>query len=280
MAPDPVAEAKHSTGLHREIAEWGLIFECIAGSKLVGVNLDNADDDRMGLCIEPPEWALGLRRFEQYVGRTQPMGERSGEGDTDRVIYSLRKWAQLALSGNPTVLQLLFVPGTADHESDPEGMIVSWGAHISWWAAWMEAGEWFASKKAGKAFLGYMQQQRQRIMSQRGMRVNRPELVEAHGYDTKYAGHIIRLGLQGVEFLRSGYLILPMEEEERKRVLAVRRGEVDLNDVLQQAGDLEAEIKSLLDVSPLPDEPAYNSVNDALVHTYQQFYDMKGWRFP
>ena len=36
------------------------------------------------------------------------------------------------------------------------------------------------------------------------MRVNRPELIAAHGYDTKYAGHVLRLGYQGIEFLETG----------------------------------------------------------------------------
>jgi hypothetical protein len=32
----------------------------------------------MGVCIEPPEYRLGLRRFEHYVFRTQPEGSRAG----------------------------------------------------------------------------------------------------------------------------------------------------------------------------------------------------------
>ena len=38
------------------------------------------------------------------------MANRSGAGDLDVIIYSARKWARLALAGNPTVLLLLFVP--------------------------------------------------------------------------------------------------------------------------------------------------------------------------
>jgi hypothetical protein len=34
--------------------------------------------------------------------------------------------------------------------------------------------------------------------------VNRAELVEQFGYDTKYAIHTLRLGHQGVEFLETG----------------------------------------------------------------------------
>ena len=47
-------------------------------------------------------------RFEQYERHTawdRPGGvaNRSGAGDLDVIIYSARKWARLALAGNPTV---------------------------------------------------------------------------------------------------------------------------------------------------------------------------------
>jgi hypothetical protein len=37
------------------------------------------------------------------------VANRSGAGDLDVIIYSARKWALLALAGNPTVLLVLFV---------------------------------------------------------------------------------------------------------------------------------------------------------------------------
>jgi uncharacterized protein len=60
-------------------------------------------------------------RFEQYERHTawdRPGGlaNRSGAGDLDVIIYSARKWARLAMAGNPTVLL------TADHRpDDPAG---------------------------------------------------------------------------------------------------------------------------------------------------------------
>jgi RNA repair pathway DNA polymerase beta family len=79
-------------------------------------------------CLEPSAFVTGLARvpsgiqgegsllrFEQYERHTawdNPGGlaNRSGAGDLDVIIYSARKWAQLALAGNPTVLLILFVP--------------------------------------------------------------------------------------------------------------------------------------------------------------------------
>ena len=54
-------------------------------------------------------------RFEQYErhtawDRTGGPANRSGAGDLDVIIHSARKWARLALAGNPTVLLVLFVP--------------------------------------------------------------------------------------------------------------------------------------------------------------------------
>src|SRR3979409_2518531 len=101
----------HSDGIFARIAEEGLILRCQVGSGVHGTAIEGQDDrDEMGICIEPPEFVIGLERFEQYIYRTQPEGARSGPGDLDLIIYSLRKWMRLALDGNPTVLLPLFVP--------------------------------------------------------------------------------------------------------------------------------------------------------------------------
>jgi hypothetical protein len=246
----------------REIAEPNTILRCEAGSSIFGLNLDDASDrDELGVCIEPPEYVVGLRHFEQWVYRDQPDGYRSGDGDLDLTVYGLRKWTTLALKGNPTVLLLLFVP---------PGRCTVWTRQ----AAELQAMSWaFASKKAAAAFLGYMQQQRARLQGERGQtRVKRPELIDRHGFDTKYAGHILRLGYQGIEFLATGRISVPTPEEARAKILACRRGEMDENEALTLAGELEAELKASIDSSPLPDEPAYDAVNDWLVRQYTRWW--------
>lgn len=50
---------------------------------------------------------------DHYVSRTQPEGIRSGPGDTDLTLYSLRKYMRLATDGNPTVLTVLYAPQEA-----------------------------------------------------------------------------------------------------------------------------------------------------------------------
>src|ERR1700685_2008618 len=123
----------HASEEARRIAEDGMILRVQVGSGVHGTSVTGQDDrDEMGLCLEPPQFVTGLARvpsgtrgeaplvpFEQYERHTawdRPGGlaNRSGAGDLDVIIYSARKWARLALAGNPTVLPVLFLP-------DPEG---------------------------------------------------------------------------------------------------------------------------------------------------------------
>jgi predicted nucleotidyltransferase len=96
----------------RSIAERTTILRGLVGSSVHGLVLDGTDDrDEMGVCV-------GFGRFEQWVHRSAAkregsVGARSRAGDLDLTIYSLRKWARLALQGNPTVLLLLYLPDNA-----------------------------------------------------------------------------------------------------------------------------------------------------------------------
>ena len=234
------------------------ILRCEVGSTVHGIGVAGTDDrDELGVCLEPLEFVIGLRHFEQFVHRTQPQGVRSGPGDLDLTIYGLRKFCSLALKGNPSILLLFNVP-------DDKCIVLEPAAIELRSLAWA-----FASKRAGNAFLGYMQQQRQRLMGERGqMNVKRPELVEEYGFDTKYAGHIIRLGFQGIDYMTSGSFPIPMPLEQRDTILAVRTGKMAENEVLTLAGELEAELKDAIDVTPLPDKPEYDVVNRFLIETY------------
>jgi hypothetical protein len=104
--------------------------------------------------------------------------------------------------------------------------------------------------------------------------VNRPELVEARGFDTKYAMHAARLGYQGLELLETGRLTLPMPEPERSRVMAIRTGELTFEETVAEIDDLEQRLAAALEhttLSPRPDRPA---VDRFLVDAYRRAW---GW---
>jgi predicted nucleotidyltransferase len=249
----------------QEIAEPNTILKGLVGSTIHGtaVNDGHEDQDFMGVCLEPPECVIGFRRFEQWTWRSKPQGERSMAGDTDLVIYSLRKFAQLALGGNPSVLLLLFVP--------PEKCEIRLGRG----AQLQELAPAFAARSAGRAYLGYMTQQHRRLEHDLGQKPNRPELVEKYGFDTKYAMQILRLGFQGIEFLTTGRLQLPMEERIRTHLRGVRLGARTLVEVLEEASVLEAGIKALCELGPLPAEPDRERVERFVIDSYVEWWKAK-----
>lgn len=256
----------------QEIVERGTILRTTVGSTVHGLHHGGQDDrDEMAVFVEPPEYLIGLARargirgglygFEHYVERTQPEGVRSGPGDLDLVAYSLRKYVRLVLKGHPTILLPLFVP---------ERDIVLKTDLGETLRALRPA---LLSKLAGRGYLGYLKGQKERLLGARGQkRVNRPELVEAHGYDTKYAMHAARLGYQGLELLETGWLTLPMPESDRSRVMAIRTGERSFEEALAEIEDVERRLAEALERTTLPPKPDRAAVDAFLLDAYR-----RGW---
>lgn len=262
----PMTEAptvmKHDTDEKRDIAQQNCVLVTQVGSGLHGISVDGQDDrDEMGMCIEPPEYVIGLKRFEQYEFRTQPMHVRSGPGDLDFTCYSLRKWARLAAQGNPTVILPLFAPDEDVCEIEWPGRELRLFRH------------WFISRYAGNRFVGYLDRQLKRMRGELSQRTNRPELVEKYGFDTKFAGHAVRLGLQGVELLSTGVLTLPLPRTHRDHIVAIRTGQVSKEDVESEAVDLRERIVELIDKSFLPERADVKKIDQWLITTYRRWWD-------
>jgi hypothetical protein len=100
--------------------------------------------------------------------------------------------------------------------------------------------------------------------------VTRPELVEKHGFDTKFAAHMIRLGFQGVELLTTGRITLPMPGIQRQFVREIRAGDVPMTETLDVAENLEARLRGLIDTSPLRAEPDREAADAWLISAYQR----------
>lgn len=255
-------KAKHGTNLHQEVADKYTILRGQVGSGLHGITVPGTDDrDEMGICIEPPEQVIGLDHFEQYIFRTQPDGARSGPGDLDLVIYSLRKWTRLAAGGNPTVLAMLWLPTWEIMVCDRYGDRVQGAKDL------------FVTKEAGRKFLGYLYSQHDGLTGTGNKHTNRPELIEQYGYDTKYAYHAIRLGIQGIEALKYSHVNYPMLSEHRDYLLSVRRGEVDMTEVIQRVEDLAEGLKELIArPSFLPSGPDHGEINRWLTQMYTEYW--------
>lgn len=261
----------HASEEARRLAESGMILRVQVGSGVHGTSVDGQDDrDEMGICLEPPEFVTGLARvpggtggrgtrapFEQYERHTawdRPGGlaNRSGAGDLDVIVYSARKWCRLALEGNPTVLLALFVPDEEVVFRDHAGAELVDNAHR------------FVSGLAADRFLGYLRSQKAAMTGERSTHTNRPELVERYGYDTKFAMHAMRLGLQGAELLTTSRITLPVPEPGLSFLRAVRQGEVPFSEVLDAVSEAEARLEELRGGSGVPEAPDRAWVDDWL----------------
>jgi uncharacterized protein len=218
----------------REIALDNEILRGEVGSTMHGTAIAGQDDrDEMGVFVEPPEFVCGLTPCDHYIYRDQPEGVRSQPGDLDLTMYSLRRFCRLAAQGNPSVIMLLWLPAYIN--TTPVG------------AELIRMREAFVSRESGRRYLGYLAAQKSKLKGERANTVRRPELVEKYGYDTKFAMHALRLGLQGIEVMTHRRLTLPVAEPDLTTLRAVRSGQIDLEDALQLIEDAEKRLGELVE---------------------------------
>lgn len=241
----------------KKVALSNEVIRGLVGSTAHGINIEGQDDrDEMGVFIEPALNVCGLKSVDHYIYRTQPEGVRSGPGDLDLTLYSLRKFVRLATQGNPSVLVLLWLPNYITITDEGERLV--------------KLREAFLSKDAGARFLGYLVSQRMRLTGEKSKNVARPELVEKHGYDTKFAMHALRLGLEGIEYLTDGCLTLPVPEPRLSTLRAVRAGDLPFEDVLKMIEGTEARLRLLVDMCHW--EPNYDKINGYLVSAHERHW--------
>ncbi len=225
----------------------------IGGSQLHGAKLTGRDDtDWYGAFIEPPERALGLDGFPHFVFTTG--GQRGGNRphDVDVCLYSLRKCASLAAKGNPSVLHFLF--------AKPEYKTAIWERFAADPAP-------FLAKSHVQGFLGFANDQLRRLFNQRAKDVNRPELVEKFGYDTKYAMHIIRLYGEAKELMETGRITLPRPNSDE--LVAIRHGKYKLDELRELAQHLERDAVEASEKTSLPEKVDRKEISRRVAEAYQ-----------
>src|SRR5271157_6401435 len=132
-----------------------------------------ADLDILGVYIQPVELVLGISQksdegkwFDPDTQIWKPSGDnaRTAAGEADLNLYSLRKWAGMAATGNTTALEFLFVPSLA---ATPH----IWDWHIK------PNAEHFLCKRAGFHFIAFAEAMKLRLAGgHTGKHGQRPEL--------------------------------------------------------------------------------------------------------
>jgi uncharacterized protein len=132
-----------------------IIFECIAGSHLYNLHTIKSDVDTRGIYKNPPT---------EYLGLSEPANQ-IGDERHDTTYYSLKRFFELAMTANPNILELAFVPEDCIKICKESMKKV------------IENRDLFISKKCFHTFSGYAYSQIGKASGQNKM-INHPELFE------------------------------------------------------------------------------------------------------
>ncbi|MCP3883318.1 MAG: nucleotidyltransferase [Sulfitobacter sp.] len=236
------------------------------GSTAHGTGIAGGEDhDQLAVVVETPEQVLGLDEhgLKTVMQRTQPEGVRSGPGDTDRTLHSLRRFVRLAASGNPSILMTMWAPVEF---STPIGEELR------------GLGEAFVGRHVVPRYRGYMQSQARRLLGLSGGGHGRrggggrEELISEFGYDTKYAMHCARLGFQCLELLRTGGLELPIQGEPADWLRAVRYGQVEFDQWWERSLELDAQLEAIGEDASIREGPDRERIDAWCVDAHRRVW--------
>jgi predicted nucleotidyltransferase len=245
-------------------------YETIMGSVAYGVSSDTSDMDVYGWAIPPKEDVFPHLRGEVLgFGRQAPRFEQfqehhvrdadalAGHGRTyDLTIFGVVKFFALAAENNPNVIDSLFTPATCVLHSTRVGNLVRENRRL------------FLHRGAWPKFKGYAYSQLHKLTSKEPQG-KRAELVAAHGYDTKFAYHVVRLLGEVEQILVEGDIDLQRDNE---RLKAIRRGEWTEARLRQWAADKEADLERAYAESKLPAAPDEEKLKALLLNCLEEHY--------
>lgn len=126
----------------------------------------------------------------------------------------------------------------------------------------------FLHKGAWHKFKGYAYSQLNKIRT-KSPSGKRAELVEAHGYDVKFAYHVVRLLLEVEQILVHRDIDL---ERDREQLKAIRRSEWTLPQLEAWAQDKEKQLETVYHSSTVPYAPDEALIRSHLMHCLEMHY--------
>ncbi|MEV0975254.1 nucleotidyltransferase domain-containing protein [Streptomyces sp. NPDC049915] len=168
------------------MSERYVLLSGIVGSTAYGLAREGSDIDRLGLFAAPTEELHGLRQPQDSYVSTAP----------DRTLHEAAKWCRLALGGNPTVMELVWLPDELYEVRTPLGdELIALRTSL------------LSARRVRDAYLGYATQQFRKL-------VNRAEGTAPPARVAKHARHLRRLCVQGFELYATGALTVRVDDPD------------------------------------------------------------------
>jgi predicted nucleotidyltransferase len=245
-------------------------YETIMGSVAYGVSSDTSDMDVYGWAIPPkedifphlrgeiPGFGKSGTRFEVFQQHhVVDLDALAGHGRTyDLTIFGIVKFFQLAMENNPNIIDSLFTPAACVLHSTRIGNLVR------------EHRRLFLHKGAWPKFKGYAYSQLHKLAGKQPQG-KRADLVAEHGYDTKFAYHVVRLLGEVEQLLIEGDIDLRRNNDQLK---AIRRGEWTEDRLRHWASEKESQLERAYAESPLPAMPDEARIKELLLRCLEEHY--------
>jgi predicted nucleotidyltransferase len=217
------------------LAEYSLqdcvIYRCVVGSRAYGLDDATSDTDRRGIYLPPADrhWSL--------FG----VPEQLENPATEEVYWEIQKFLTLALKANPNILECLYTP-LVEHATPLAAELLAMR-------------ESFLSKLVYQTYSGYVTSQFKKLQA---------DLRNKGAVKWKHVMHLLRLLLAGIGTLREGRV--PVHTgEHREKLLAIKRGEIPLDELEQWRADLHRQFDVALRGTSLPERPDYGRANAFLL---------------
>lgn len=205
-----------------------VLLSGIVGSTAYNLATEESDVDRLGIFAAPTEALLGLHRPKESVVSTDP----------DRTLHEAGKWCRLALAGNPTVMELVWLPADLYEVRTELGdrLIAIRTAFLS-------------APRVRDAYLGYATQQFKRLENRRDGSFS----ADTRKRTAKHARHLARLIHQGRELYRTGHLRIRLDDPGWFREFGDRVAGGDSDVARRALAAAERDFDTI--TTPLPDRP-------------------------
>ncbi len=278
----------------------------VMGSVAYGVSRDSSDEDIYGFCLPPkdlvfphlageiPGFGTQLKRFE--VWQQHHIKTPDGAKEYDFAIYSIVKYFQLCMENNPNMIDSLFTPERCVKHITEVGRMIRDRRR-----SFLHRGAWHKFKGYAYSQLHKIEIKRQnapavvdfreycaangfdpavpRLFSASEEYVRLWEAVMAqgkrfediarHGYDVKFAYHVVRLVNEVEQIMIEGDLDLQRNREQLK---AIRRGEWSQSQLVEWFEQKERDLETVYTNSTLPAGPDEKAVKQLLLDCLEHHY--------
>lgn len=207
-----------------------VLLQGVVGSTAYGLATPESDVDRLGIFACRTEQFFTLRDPKWTIVTTHP----------DSQLHEAKKYCQLALQCNPTVLELLWLD--VYDRSHMLGRELLDLRHL-----------FLSAKRVRDAYFGYATQQLMRLHSTNAFNDKLANKEDQRKKVAKHARHTLRLLHQGLHLYRTGHLQVRLEFPDNLRAMGEQVADGDVDFIKTRVADYERWFDQVS--TALPSEP-------------------------